>query len=146
MPGLSSTAMRVPLHTAPHINRRVQEETMERVRQYEDADNSELRERLRELDAEWDTERVLETNAAGIMLAGVALSAIHSAKWLILSGLAGAFLLQHALQGWCPPLPIIRRLGIRTQNEIESEKEKIRKIIARRIEPTPTEEAAAPQP
>lgn len=129
---LPSTAMRVPLHTAPRVNRRVQEDMRERVRLYEDADELTLKERLRELEAEWDTERVLETNAAGLMLAGVALSALHSPKWLILSGLVGAFLLEHALQGWCPPLPVIRRLGIRTMNEIESEKETIRKIIAQR--------------
>jgi hypothetical protein len=132
MPGLPSTAMRVPLHTAPRVNRRVQEDMRERVRLYEDADESTLKERLRELEAEWDTERVLETNAAGLMLAGVALSALHSPKWLILSGLVGAFLLEHALQGWCPPLPVIRRLGVRTVSEIESEKETIRKIIAHR--------------
>ncbi len=38
-----------------------------------------------------------------------------------------AFLLQHALQGWCPPLPLLRRLGIRTAAEIHDE------IIALRI-------------
>lgn len=32
------------------------------------------------------------------------------------------FLLQHALQGWCPPLPVFRRLGFRTQAEIERER------------------------
>ena len=30
--------------------------------------------------------------------------------------------MQHALQGWCPPLPVLRRLGFRTQNEIERER------------------------
>jgi hypothetical protein len=32
------------------------------------------------------------------------------------------FLLQHGLQGWCPPLPVLRRLGVRTQREIDAEK------------------------
>jgi hypothetical protein len=32
------------------------------------------------------------------------------------------FLLQHALQGWCPPLPVLRRLGVRTAREIERER------------------------
>jgi hypothetical protein len=32
------------------------------------------------------------------------------------------FLLQHAIQGWCPPLPLLRRLGIRNQREIEAER------------------------
>jgi hypothetical protein len=26
------------------------------------------------------------------------------------------------LQGWCPPLPIIRRAGVRTAREIEAER------------------------
>jgi hypothetical protein len=30
--------------------------------------------------------------------------------------------MQHALQGWCPPLPLLRRLGVRTQQEIERER------------------------
>lgn len=134
MQGLPSTAMRVPLHTAPRVNRRVQENMMERVRKLEEADEMRLKKRLRELDAEWDTERVLETNAAGLVLAGVVLGAVHSPKWLLLSGLASVFLLEHALQGWCPALPLMRRLGVRTLNEIEAEKETVRKIMQRRLD------------
>ena len=37
------------------------------------------------------------------------------------------FMLQHALQGWCPPLPVLRRMGVRTAAEIHQE------IIALRI-------------
>jgi len=33
-----------------------------------------------------------------------------------------SFCLQHALQGWCPPLTLFRRLGIRTQREIDDER------------------------
>ena len=38
------------------------------------------------------------------------------------------FLLQHALQGWCPPLPLLRRLGVRTQAEIERERYALKAI------------------
>ncbi|NLW68840.1 MAG: hypothetical protein GXY28_13685, partial [Bacteriovoracaceae bacterium] len=31
------------------------------------------------------------------------------------------FLLQHAIQGWCPPVSIFRRLGMRTKEEIQFE-------------------------
>ena len=31
-------------------------------------------------------------------------------------------LFQHAVQGWCPPIPLLRRLGIRTSREIEIER------------------------
>lgn len=142
MPSLPSTAMRVPLHTAPRVNRRVQEGMMERVRSLEDADEMRLKKRLHDLDLEWDTERVLETNAAGLAIIGAVLGAVHSRKWLLLSGLASVFLLQHALQGWCPQLPLLRRLGVRTLNEIEAEKETVRRMIARRMDTYQPAEAA----
>ena len=42
--------------------------------------------------------------------------------WIALPIVAGAFLFQHAIQGWCPPVPIFRRLGVRTRDEINREK------------------------
>ena len=79
-------------------------------------------ERLRELDREWDIERVLETQAASISILGVMMGATVNKKWFVLPGIVGGFLLQHALQGWCPPVPIFRRLGVRTQGEIDMER------------------------
>jgi hypothetical protein len=32
------------------------------------------------------------------------------------------FLLQHALQGWCPPVPFFRKRGVRTMREIDTER------------------------
>jgi hypothetical protein len=43
-------------------------------------------------------------------------------RWYVLPGLVAGFLLQHALQGWCPPLPVFRRLGFRTASEIDYER------------------------
>jgi hypothetical protein len=37
--------------------------------------------------------------------------------------------LQHALQGWCPPVPVLRRLGYRTQPEIEEERCALRALL-----------------
>jgi hypothetical protein len=34
----------------------------------------------------------------------------------------GGFLFQHAIEGWCPPVPILRRLGFRTAREIDIER------------------------
>jgi hypothetical protein len=45
-----------------------------------------------------------------------------SRKWLLLSAAVGGFLLQHAVSGWCPPIPLLRRLGIRTRSELDREK------------------------
>jgi len=78
--------------------------------------------RLEELEAEWDIERTLEANAATVSLIGVTLGAIVDRRWFALPAVVGVFLLQHAVQGWCPPLPVFRRLGFRTASEIDYER------------------------
>ena len=128
---LPPTAKRVALHTSPRSNRKIEQTTMERLGRLEAADAGQLKDRLEQLDREWDTERVLETNASILILAGLLLSR-WSQAWLLLPLAVSAFLLQHALQGWCPPLPLIRALGVRTAKEIESEWAKVLVILAQR--------------
>lgn len=36
--------------------------------------------------------------------------------------IVSSFLLHHAGRGWCPPVPIFRRLGVRTRQEIDAER------------------------
>jgi hypothetical protein len=43
-------------------------------------------------------------------------------RWLAIPIIVGAFLFQHAIQGWCPPIPVLRRMGFRTAREIEIER------------------------
>lgn len=118
---LPGSRERVPRNTAERINRQIALETEERVARY--AAHPELiDERLEELDAEWDTERTLEANAATLAFAGTALGATVDKRFLALPALVTAFLLQHATQGWCPPLPVLRRMGVRTPHEIERER------------------------
>lgn len=81
-----------------------------------------IEERLRDLDREWDIERAIQANAAGLALLGTTLGLLHDRRWLALPMLVTTFLLQHAVQGWCPPLPILRRMGFRTQPEIARER------------------------
>lgn len=119
---LPPTAERVPLNTAPEVNariRRTMERNIERVR---GQGPQAVERRLGELDHEWDIERAIEANAASLALAGLALGAFVDRRFLLLPAAVGAFLLQHALQGWCPPVPILRRLGYRTQREILAER------------------------
>lgn len=78
--------------------------------------------RLRELDAEWDIERTLEANASTLAFTGIVLGATVDRRWLALPAIVTAFLFQHAIQGWCPPLPILRRMGFRTAREIDTER------------------------
>jgi hypothetical protein len=117
----TTTVDRVPRHTSEEINRRIRKQTEVRVLHY--AKNpTKIEGRLRQLDEEWDIERVLETNASALAFTGVALGAARDQRWLALPALVTAFLFQHAVQGWCPPVPIFRRLGYRTSHEIEEER------------------------
>ena len=43
-------------------------------------------------------------------------------RWLAAPAVVTAFLFQHAIQGWCPPIVLFRRIGIRTRREIDAEK------------------------
>ena len=119
---LPTTVERVPAHTADEINERIRQRTEENIALYGSAGPEAIDRRLRELDEEWDIERTLEANAATATLVGVGLGALVSRKFLLLPLAVGGFLLQHAVQGWCPPLPVFRRLGIRTQSEIDQER------------------------
>lgn len=79
--------------------------------------------RLAELDREWDTERWLQLNSGILSAAGLVLAMTRGRKWLLLPLAVQGFFLQHAVQGWCPPLPVFRRLGVRTMREIEMERQ-----------------------
>lgn len=88
-----------------------------------------LSERISKLNFEWDTERVLETNAASIILLCSILGFRKKEQnYFVLSGIVGFFLLMHALEGWCPPLPVIRKVGVRTAEEIFEEKAALKQI------------------
>ncbi len=119
---LPKTAKRVAAHTKPQLNVRIRRKAVSEIEEYQTSRRAQLDQKIRSLDAEWDTERVLETNAAALILLGSLISCKYSKKWLWLSGGVSFFLLLHALQGWCPPLPLIRKLGVRTAEEISLEK------------------------
>jgi hypothetical protein len=66
-------------------------------------------------------ERVLGANAALLSLTGLVFG-FANRKLLVVPAVVAGFLLLHALQGWSPPVPLFRRLGVRTQAEIEAER------------------------
>jgi hypothetical protein len=115
-------AERVRANTAEEINRRIDREIETRVREYAQRSAGEITRRIDELDREWDMERLLETNASVVAFTGLVLGVTHSKRWLIVPGIVLPFLFQHAVQGWCPPVPVFRRLGVRTREEIDREK------------------------
>jgi len=119
---LPSTVRRVPDHTEASINTMIEQQTKRNLARFENASPAAIENRLAELDAEWDIERTLEANAATASLIGLTLGATVDRRWYLFPAVVAGFLLQHALQGWCPPLPVFRRLGIRTSYEIDYER------------------------
>ncbi len=118
---------RVPENTSAEINRRIRERTVASVRYY-GKHRPRIAARLRQLDREWDIERAIEANAATIGLLGVLIGTTCNRRWLTLPALVTSFLLQHAVQGWCPPVPILRRLGFRTAQEIDIERQALKAL------------------
>jgi hypothetical protein len=119
---LPPTSVRVERNTNPEINDRIRALGDAEVLRLEAADDAELASRLEALEHEWDVERALQVNASVLVMAGVFLGARVDRRFLALPAAVFTFFLQHALQGWCPPLPVMRRMGIRTQREIERER------------------------
>ncbi|HEX6849270.1 MAG TPA: hypothetical protein VF144_19930 [Chitinophagaceae bacterium] len=113
---------RVRRNTSREINEDIDNTLRESIDYYKGKSKAEISQRIEELDSEWDIERVLETNMSAVALSGIALSVFHNRKWIILPAIVLGFFVQHAIQGWCPPLPLFRKLGYRTRKEIDKEK------------------------
>lgn len=113
---------RVQAHTAERVNQRIHEQAEHRIIEAAIDSKARLSQRIRKLDREWDIERWLEMNASGLAFAGLALGLVANRKFLAIPMLVLPFLFLHATQGWCPPIPLLRRLGVRTQMEIDEEK------------------------
>jgi hypothetical protein len=121
---------RVREHTHPEVLARLDIDTAARLMDI-CRDPEAIRERLAELDSEWDIERTLEVNAASLIFGGTALSAMTGRRSLLLVPLVvSGFLIQHAVQGWCPPLALFRRLGVRTHLEIDAERAALLSCLA----------------
>lgn len=119
---------RVRRHTPSWMNRRIDDQTEQNIQQYQNLSQSEIAQRIGELDREWDIERVLEFNASALALTGLVLGLTRNRKWLMVPSVVLPFLLQHSVQGWCPPLPLFRAMGVRTRKEIDKEKFSIQDV------------------
>jgi hypothetical protein len=125
----SASADRVRRSTALELNQQIDRQTEANIQRFSTMGRSAILHRLEALDREWDVERVLEINASTLALSGLLLGLTVNRKWFALPGIVLPFLLQHGLQGWCPPLPILRRLGIRTRGEIDREKYALKAVL-----------------
>ena len=116
----SETTTRVPRHTPDALNERIREKTRLNLIRWGTTEEN-IEKRMKALNREWDIERVLEANASSLVVIGTLLGAFLNPWFYLIPFLVGGFLLQHAVQGWCPPIRLFRRLGFRTHAEIASE-------------------------
>lgn len=125
---------RVRAFTASHVNDRIDQLTRASIEHLRDASRDVIIRRLTELDQEWDVERTLVASFA--VLGGVSVELGRRSmffRWVARSQMV--FLFTHTLIGWCPPLPLFRRLTFRTTKEIQGEREELLAILRERGEP-----------
>jgi hypothetical protein len=116
----------VRANTAPAVNRKIDQDMRERIISFANKPNDEITKRIQELDQEWDIERMLACNASALAFTGLTFGTLFSKKWLLLPAVVLPFLFLHGVQGWCPPVPALRRFGVRTRREIDAEKYALR--------------------
>ncbi len=132
---LPPTNTRVEQTTPRRVNDEIRATTQRSVQRYAGASKEDLTRRIEELDREWDIERTLELNAATLACTGAVLALTVNRRFAWISAVVTGFLLQHALQGWCPPVPIFRKRGVRTAREIDQKKTALR-ILRGDFQPT----------
>lgn len=113
---------RVRRNTAAEQLQKIEQQIEDNIRFYSGLPKAAISQRICQLEREWSTERWLETNASALAFSGVVLGLTLNRKWFALPLLVTGFLFQHAIQGWCPPASVLRKMGIRARAEIEREK------------------------
>jgi hypothetical protein len=117
----------IALVAPQRVDKQIREQTIERLRAAA-ADRSSIDGRLQAVEAEWDAERALEVAASAIVVGGSLLALARHPRWAVLPVVAAGFLVQHAVQGWCPPWAALRALGLRTRREIEHERHALKAL------------------
>jgi hypothetical protein len=113
----------VRAHTSQAVQQRIDSSLEERIRFYASQPKEAISRRLTELDEEWDLDRTVLTNAAGLALGGVVMSLFGGGKkWLLVSAGVLAGLCMHGVQGWCSAATALRRFGLRSRAEIDAER------------------------
>ncbi len=113
---------RVRCSTNKKYNLEIEREIVATVQGYKGKSQEEITGRIAEIEKEWSIERWIELNSSTIAFVGLILGAFVNKYWLFLPGIVLPFLFLHGLQGWCPPIPIMRKYHIRTRREMDWEK------------------------
>lgn len=119
----ASSCDRVRANTWAEINDRLDTEAQVRLRAAAASSSTdELTRHITQLEYEWDFDRTVETEASLMGLVGLALGVAVDRRFLVLPALVSTMLVLHATHGWYPLLPLFRRSGVRTQDEVDRER------------------------
>jgi hypothetical protein len=125
---------RVREHTSASVNAKIDRETATRISEYQRLGPVQRGRRLAELDGEWDIDRglMLLFSVLGGLTFTLGMTRMRPSKrwngWLSLFSTQVGFMGFHAAMGWCPPVVLLRRLGVRTKKEIEDERRAIQAL------------------
>jgi hypothetical protein len=117
-PGPDRVRTRIP----DNINADIDKKTRDNILWYSREEPDIITARMAELDKEWDMEQTLILNASLLSLIDVLLGITKTRTWFLFPAIVSYFLAQYAIRGWCPPVELFRRLGVRTRKEIDMEK------------------------
>jgi hypothetical protein len=114
--------------TPRDVNERIDRETDERVRHYATRPVDFVSHRIAELDSEWDVDRVLRADIAGLGLIGAGLLVAFRRTWLALPLVALSLVAGSSTDATQPLLVALRQIGVRTRGEIERERTALRAL------------------
>jgi hypothetical protein len=126
---------RVREHSSAAVNQRIDRAARGAIVELVSPDA--IRARLAELDREWHLDRALMGvfSVLGTLTAQAAMRSLarrgRRGFWGLLFFTQMGFLAHHAVRGWCPPVVVLRRLGIRTSQEIGAERAALERKLAR---------------
>lgn len=115
--------------TPPKVNQRIDDMVENRLQRFKSFDTGHIEHRLVELDREWDIDRMLMAIFVGLAGTTWLLGEKVGKKFKYVFGLQLGFMLFHAVKGWCPPMSLLRRMGVRTVREIDAEKSALKTIL-----------------
>lgn len=117
-----STAKRVCMRTDPKINAEIRNQSIRNINIYKNGTEADIADRINWLNREWDTERVMQVNASLLVAISSYLGIKTGRIWFLFTGAVAVLMLQHSFWGWCPLMPLVRKWGVRTADEIYNEK------------------------
>jgi hypothetical protein len=124
---------RVRAMTTQKVNQKLDRNTERRIHAIQSEGPQAIRDRLEELDKEWDIDRVLMLNFSVLVFAQL-IAARKNPKWLLGPLIQTPFMFMHATLGWCPPSLWFRPMGFRTRKEIQAEREALLQILDQKRE------------